>query len=262
MTTTMLIYNKIIPLNREQHRDLCIRPGAEKAGFSRATHFVPLAGAEFIQTARDMPIFFAKDAGGGPIALLGLRENENLFIEQDGAWRGGVYAPAFIRRYPFVLATGDDQDQVTVCIDETFSGFVPADAKAKKDTKAAAATEAGAEAVEKQRLFDEEGKETEYLSSMIDFLNRFSADMLATRDFMEKLAELDLLITRSLRVEGPGGRTYQLNDFRIVDEQKLAGLDDKVLVELHRKGWLGWIYAHLISLGNVNGLSIRVPLDK
>src|SRR5690554_1824054 len=146
--TTMLIYNKIIPLNREQHRDLCIRPGAEKAGFSRTTHFVPLAGPEFIQTARDMPIFFAKDAGGGPIALLGLREKENLFLEQDGAWRGGVYAPAFIRRYPFVLASGDDQDQVTVCIDETFSGFVTADSKgakgkkATKGKKSAAATKA------------------------------------------------------------------------------------------------------------------------
>lgn len=240
--TTMLIYDKIVPLNREQHRNLRLRASPEKAGFARGIHFAPVAGSEFFQAARDMPIFFAKDEGSGPIALLGLRENENLFIEPDGAWRSGVYAPAFIRRYPFVLASGDEQEQVTVCIDETFSGFV----------------EGGEEG---ERLFDDEGKETEYLTRMINFLNRFSTDMQATRAFMEKLAELELLITRSMRVEGPGGRTYQLNEFRIIDEEKLAKLDDATLGELHRQGWLGWIHAHLVSLGNVNGLSTRVPVE-
>jgi len=46
----------------------------------------------------------------------------------------------------------------------------------------------------------------------------------------------------------------------VVDEKRLTALDDKQLGELMRTGYLGWIYAHLISLGNVHRLSKRFEL--
>src|SRR5690606_24810286 len=95
--TTMLFYDKIVPLNRDQHRKLHLRPSESKARFSANTHYVPVAGTEFYQAARDYPLLFPKNSGNGPIALLGMREGENLFLEEDGAWQEGVYIPAFIR---------------------------------------------------------------------------------------------------------------------------------------------------------------------
>lgn len=239
--TTMLFYEKIVPLNRDQHRKLRVRPAPDKARFSAHTHYVPIAGTEFYQAARDYPLLFPKDSGNGPIALLGLREGENLFLQEDGAWLEGVYVPAFVRRYPFILARdGENSDSRTVCIDAEFPGFGEEEGRA---------------------LFDEEGQGTEYLNGVIDFLNRYATDMEITSAFLAKLDELGLLVERNLRVTDSKGRNFHLNEFRIVDEAKLALLDDSTLGELHRRGWLGWIYAHLISVGNVNQLPVRVSLE-
>jgi hypothetical protein len=238
--TSMLFYQKIVPLNRDQHRKLHLKPSESKARFAANTHFVPIAGTEFYQAARDYPLLFPKEGGNGPIALLGMREGENLFLQEDGAWQEGVYIPAFVRRYPFILARGNEAETRTVCIDEDFAGFGDKEGKA---------------------LFDEKGDASEYLSSVIDFLNRYATDMEITSIFLEKLESLDLLVERNLRVTDSKGRNFHLNEFRIINEERLMQLDDATLGDMHRKGWLGWIYAHLVSLGNVNQLPVRVVMD-
>lgn len=236
--TTMLFYEKIVPLNRDRHRKLRVRASGHKARYAAGTHYVPMAGTEFYQAARDYAVLFAGGEGdGGPIALLGMREGENLFVEDDGAWAAGTYVPAFVRRYPFILARGEGGDNFTVCIDEEFSGFGES---------------------EGDLLFDDDGKDTAFLSRTVDFLNRFAAEMERTQAFVRRLAELELLVTRNLRLTDGKGRNFLLNDFRIVDEGRLAKLSDEEVGDLHRNGWLGWIYAHLISLGNVNRLPARV----
>jgi hypothetical protein len=238
--TSMLFYDKIVPLNRDRHRKLRVRTAQDKARYAAATHYVPIAGTEFYQAARDYAVLFAGGEGeGGPIALLGMREGENLFVEDDGGWAAGSYVPAFVRRYPFILARGDGGN-FTVCIDEQFSGFGE---------------------TEGDLLFDDDGKDTAYLARTVEFLNRFAAEMERTQAFVRRLTELELLVTRNLRITDGKGRNFLLNDFRIVDESRLGSLDDATLGELHRQGWLGWIYAHLISLGNVNRLPARIGND-
>lgn len=240
--TTMLFYDKIVPLNRDRHRKLRLKTAGGRANFAAGTHYVPLAGAEFHQAARDYPVLFAggEDDAGGPVALLGLREQENLFVDGDGTWSAGTYVPAFVRRYPFILAKGEEGGKYTVCIDESYDGF-------SED--------------EGTPLFDDEGKDTEVLTKSIDFLNRLLAEMDRTEQFVARLKALDLLMRKDLRITDNRSRNFLLRDFRIVDEEKLAKLDDSVLGELHRSGFLGWIYAHLISLGNTSRLPARVGVD-
>lgn len=233
-----LFYNNITPLNRDQHRALHIDTTKGNASFAANTHYVPLAGSEFSQAARDYPILFAGEGqASGAIALLGLRENENLFVNDDSHWAKNTYVPAFVRRYPFILAQSEQQSDFTICFDDSYEGFSQDEGNA---------------------LFDEQGKESSYLGGVIDFLNRYTQDLKATAGLTVYLQEHELLVTKTLRVSDRYGRNFFLNDFRVVDEARLAQLEDKEIAELHRKGWLGWIYAHLISLGAITRLPERM----
>ena len=240
----MLFYERAIALNRERHQNTRIEPLPNHFGFAAKTNAMLLASTELAEACRDYPIVFVGQEGGpfSLAALVGLRNNENLMIDAAGLWEQGSYVPAFARRYPFVLAEGEDKSQLTVCVDEAYAGLNE---------------ERG------ERLFEEGGKESPYLARVLDFLRAFHADMQRTRDFAARLNELGLLVSKVITIEqqrdGKPERQL-LEGLWVVDEEKLRGIDDARIVEIFRNGYMGWVYAHLLSLGNVRRLSAR--LDK
>ncbi len=237
----VLFYERPVPLNRTAHKDLRLK-GMPNVKFAARAHSVPLTGVEFAAAARDMPILFAGSdmADAGPMALLGMRQNENLFVDADGHWAPNVYVPAFVRRYPFVLAekpAGAEGDDFTVFLDEAFEGF---------------GTEEG------ERLFKEDGTDSEMLTSAVNFLGEFQQHVARTRWFMEQLRKHDLLEPRNIRLEKKDGTSINLNGLFVVNEEKLRQLDEKTAQEFLKEGVLGWIYAHLVSLPNIDRLANRL----
>jgi hypothetical protein len=236
--TTLLFYGKPLPLNRDAHRNTRLKAEAGNFSFATGTNSVPLAAIEFADTAREYPIVFTGEEGGAmfPAALLGVRHNENLFVTDEGRW-DARYVPAFVRRYPFVLAEKQAGDDFDVYIDESYAGF-------------------GAE--DGERLFTDEGETTPLLKQALDFLSNYQGEIKRTRAFVERLKELDLLTSKILQVERNNEKPLVLQGFSVVDEQRLVALSDAQLGELARSGHLGWIYAHLLSLGQVSRLSERL----
>lgn len=233
--SAMLLYEKITLLNRDRHRRLRLRPH-KGLGFAGRTHIVPLALVEFVQAARDCPILFVGESDKRvPVALLGLKEQQNSFVDADGNWLKNTYVPAFIRRYPFVLAdTGEDR--FSVCFDEAFEGW--------NETEGTA-------------LFDEDGKNTPFLDEVIQFLKGFTAEMKRTQVFTRKLEELGLLAEKRLELVHTSGERFTVNDFLAVDEEAFNKLDDEQFLTLRREGFLAPVYAHLMSLGTANRLFDR-----
>jgi hypothetical protein len=233
-------YRNVVPLNRDRHRKLKLRTDGLMR-FAARTHFVPIAAAEFFEAAREYPVVFAGSDDATPLAIVGLRDGENLYVDEAGRWAAGAYVPAYVRRYPFILArTGQGPSDYTVCLDEAYDGLSEADGTP---------------------LFDDEGKESELVSRIAGLLGDFLTETERTRRFVERLGTLELLTVQSMQVQDGAGRVYALRDFRMVDEQKLRALDDGTLGELHRSGYLGCIYAHLVSLGNVPRLAARLPAE-
>ena len=242
----VLFYERPVPLNRTAHKDLRLKP-IPNMKFALDAQSVPLTGVEFALAARDMPIVFAGNdiAAAGPVALLGLRQNENLFVDANGQWLPGAYVPAFVRRYPFVLAekpAGQEGDDFAVFLDEGYEGF---------------------NASEGDRLFNEDGSDTEMLTRAVGFLGEFQQHVARTRWFMDQLRKHDLLEPRniSMRKGGPDnqdGHVINLNGLFVVNEEKLRQLDEKTAHEFLREGVLGWIYAHLISMNNLDRLGQRL----
>lgn len=236
----VLFYERPVPLNRTQHKDLRLK-GIPSLRFAAGVHSVPLTGVEFPAAARDLPILFAGSSmeEAGPMALLGLRQNENLFIDADGQWAANTYVPAFVRRYPFVLAekpAGEEGDDFTVFLDEAYEGF-------------------GSD--EGERLFQEDGTDSEMLKNAVNFLGEFQQHVGRTQWFMEQLRKHDLLEPRNIRLE-KDGKAINLNGLYVVNEEKLRKLDAKTSHEFLTEGVFGWIYAHLLSLANIDRVAQRL----
>ncbi|MEO7051988.1 MAG: SapC family protein [Rhodanobacter sp.] len=242
----VIFYEHPVPLNRTEHKDLRLK-SVPSMKFAMNAHSVPLTCAEFAPAARDVMIVFAGTdaASAGPIALLGLRENENLYVDAAGEWALNSYIPAFVRRYPFVLGEkppGEENGDFTVFLDERYEGF---------------------NAAEGQRLFNEDGTDSEMLTNAVRFLSEFQQNIERTRTFMQQLVKHDLLESRNVQLRKGEANSEQgitLNGLFMVSEEKLRALDEKATHELMQEGTLGWVYAHLLSLANIDRLALRLSL--
>lgn len=242
---TLLIYDDLVSLNRDQHRHLKLAPADSAFAFASATNSVLIAATELPLAALDFPcVFIEADGGHSLAALVGLRDHENLFVQPGGAWAQGAYLPAFFRRYPFVLAEAEGDSTFTVCLDRSCAGL---------------------NADKGQALFDDRGLETPWLEQMKRFLLNFRQQMKASRAFADRLAALELLQDSVIEITQDGQKST-LRGFKTVNEARLRALDAAVLKELSDNGWLGWAYAHLLSLRQVQRLAQRLDerraLDK
>jgi len=238
----LLIYDRPVVLNRARHRNLRIAATEGNFHFAAALNSLPLAACEFARAACDHPILFAgSDAANVvPAALLGLRAGENLAVDADGRWLEDSYVPAFLRRYPFVLAEKDAEgegEDFHVCLDEAYPGLGDQDGEA---------------------LFDEAGANTPLLETAVRFLQEYQAHLKRTRELTARLNELELLVPKVVQVQPASGNGFSLDGLFVVDETRLHGLKGRVLHDLLRSGDLGWIHVHLMSLVNVERLCRRL----
>jgi len=67
-----------------------------------------------------------------------------------------------------------------------------------------------------------------------------------------------LLVPKTVRIER-AGKQEVLDGLFVVDEEKLVKLPDAELLALIREGFMPWIYAHLLSLGNLERLAALQP---
>lgn len=231
ITGNVLFYSKPEPLSRELHGNLGVRGVDAPFTFARKSHAVPLTVGEFQLAAVTGPIIFVGEEKT-PIAVMGLRAEENMFLRPEGVFEPGVYVPAYIRRYPFVFANDDAAGQMVLCIDRASDLIVE-----------------GGDAP----FFDEKGEPTEYTRNCIEFCNSYEAERTRTTNFVQLLKALDLFEPKVANFQGmnPDGtptEPQKIADYFGVSEEKLSKLSPTQLAELRDNGALPQIYAHLMSL--------------
>ena len=79
--TLPLLYNDLVPLNRNQHGNFKAR---RLKGLDRVAkvHAVPVTVDEFAMAQRHFPIVFSVGDNPVPIALMGLHEGTNVFFDE------------------------------------------------------------------------------------------------------------------------------------------------------------------------------------
>ena len=220
-----LFYSNPVPLDAKAHADLGLKPHFG-FGFTKGVNAVPLNLIELPQICHYYPIAFSPDGNATPVAILGLRDNENLFLQNDNSWDPYAYVPAYIRRYPFIFSEIADGDQLTLCVD------MNDDIIEKKG---------------EQPFFEDDGKPSSLANNALEFCKSYHGAAQQTLEFSKALAASGLLVEREAQINVSGDKRINFSGFHIIDEQKLAALDDKTFLEWRQKGWLPFVYAHLFS---------------
>lgn len=229
-----LFYENLIPLTSDLHAGHGLVERKDLA-FAKATHAVPITVDEFVMAQRHYPIVFSEGAEGVPLALVGLREGENLFVGADGKWAEGAYIPAYIRRHPFMLARLTPDAQVLSLVFDDMAGLVDAEAENK--------------------LFDADKQPSEATKSILAFCEQFEQAVARTKSFMDELGKLGLLMDGQAQIQNPGmNEPATFAGFKMVDEQKLQNIRGDQARKMVQNGMLGLVYAHLFSLSQMRNL--------
>ena len=116
LTGNVLFYRRPEPLSLEAHGTLGVKRIDQPFAFLRSAHAVPLTVSEFGTSAGSYPVIFV-GTDKTPVAVMGVNQGQNLFVEENGQIMPDKYVPAFVRRYPFVFAGDDANDRLLLCVD-------------------------------------------------------------------------------------------------------------------------------------------------
>jgi hypothetical protein len=237
MSRQLLIYQTAVPLSFANHGGISLE-AATNFGFSAGINAVPLMAVELPQAAVEYAIVFTvTEQDVVPAVVLGIRNEQNLFLSSDAKWQA-KYIPAFIRRYPFVFSTSADGKTLILCIDETHPGL-NREGRGKK-------------------LFGADGKPSEFTEQVLTFLKEYQTQFERTRIFGRHLRELGLLEPMQAEVTTPSGEQLKLSGFHAVSREKIRALDADSLASLARTDELELIYLHLYSMRNFSNVKDRL----
>jgi hypothetical protein len=235
----LLIYGNAQSVSNQRHLNWSIKV-QDDYNFASEANSLPLTAVEFAAASEDFPIVFAgKDDKIMPVVVMGVRDNQNLFVAEDGSFDSS-YVPAFLRRYPFVFSSSDDGANFTLCLDEAFEGC-------NQDGKG-------------ERLFDADGEQTVYLKQVLEFLKEYQAHFARTEGFCSKLNSLGLLEPVGAEFTPVGSEEkIKLGGFMAVNREKLKAISSEDLAQLFNNDGLELIYTHLASMRNFSKLVNKMP---
>jgi hypothetical protein len=232
-----LFYKNLQPLSPNLHGNLKTKPSEEAPYFATA-NAIPLTVDEFVAAQRDFPIVFSAGDQPVPLGLMGLNEGVNVFVDESGKPHNPFYVPAYVRRYPYLLAKLDPAaDELSLCYDPE-SGLVAEDGDGPA-------------------LFEDD-KPSPALNAILKFCEEFEIAAQRTQAFVKELVEMDLLIDGEVTIQPEGAeQPFLYRGFRMVDEAKMRDMNGDQLRKINQNGILPLIMAHLFSLSSIRDLFAR-----
>jgi len=223
----------LVMLNNIDHKDLRINPAwSEQLGDNVAV--VPTFPAEFRRIQAYYPILFsfsAKNNQFTPVALLGLENNENLFLEND-SWNAG-YIPACAECKPFYIGANGQNGELNIHVDLDSPKL---------------SEEEGVP------LFLPQGGNSDYINHIASLLGAIHEHLPEVNNFIGALVQFDLIEPFTLETKLANGANFKLDGFYTINEDRLNALSNQDFEQLKQSGFLTEIYMAVASMSQLNRL--------
>lgn len=189
--------------------------------YAAKENFCPVFLQELPQVIREYFVCFPNNKTDLPHAILGFQQDTNQYVAEDGSWQAD-YIPAYIRRYPFILANkeGSSTDEFTLAADINAPHF---------------------ESKLGEPIFLPNGSPTELLQNKIQLLKGIEQQRIITQKAVQEIDKADLFKMEQMTVKLKDQQVATIGGLRMIDEEKLPQINTKFgpVAEL--------IYAHLFS---------------
>lgn len=237
---SMFLFSKPALLNKEQHGSLGVSRPDRPFAFAEQIRAVPLTISEIPSASRDYPVIFSEANAALPLAVVGIIDDENLFIDENGEWDQNVYVPGYLRRYPFALATDRASDpqnpRMAMIVDEGYAGI----------------TENG------ELPFFNNGEPSDAMKQAMEYCQTYEQDRQNTLRFSQELAKYDILAEQVAQYTPDGAPSPQpFAKYVGTEENKLNEMPDDKFLALRKSNMLPILYAQLLSMGNWRALMER-----
>lgn len=232
----MFLYERPELLSREMHGEYGINPPQRPYEFCAKVRAIPLVLGEFGIAARSYPIIFHQAKEMIPLAVVGIVDDVNLFVDDNGNWEQDAYCPAYVRRYPFAIASETGGDRLAIVIDMAFPWLTPGG----------------------QSPFFVNGEPTAATQQMIEFCKGYESDRRMSGDLLKQLETYDLVTAQQAQYGHPTtNEAIVFANYFGVDEERLAKLPDNKFLEMRRNGLLAIVHAQMWSMANWRQLMQR-----
>ena len=231
----MFLYEQPELLSPEKHGTMGFTPAERPFDFVRHVRAVPLTMIEFGSAQRTYPIIFSELDNPIPLAVVGLLDDVNLFVKDDGQWNEFAYVPTYLRCHPFTFAR-EASGQMAVVVDRS----------------AASVSEMP------EYPFFVGNEPSEHTNALMQLCAEYERERQRTAEYCKKLVELGLLATmRAAQATHGSTEDKPLADYVAIDAKKLDELPADTVHEMHKSGFLSASYLHLYSLENWRHLMAR-----
>ena len=229
VTGKMFLYEQPELLMKEKHGELGLKSASSPFGFAATVRALPITLGEIPSAMKNYPLIFMSNEQPQLLAVTGVYDDFNLFVDDNGKWEDFAYIPAYVRRYPFGVAAEASGERMAVVIDRAFEGLTPEG---------------------ENRLFEND-QMTPQTQAAVEFVKNYEQDRQTTDQFSKILKQHELIQTQAATyTPTEGAEPVAFAQYYGIDEARLKALPDETKLELERQGLLALVYALLMSMGN------------
>jgi len=233
-TPRPLFFSDLVPFDTGRHSGLTLPAQRKNFAFAAAAHLLPLTVAEVAAAVHHYPVVFVQEGEVVVlVALTGLPNTGNHFVDAHGEWRAGTYIPSYVRGYPFIAVRPAPGAEPIIAFDPQAADF--------KDKNG-------------QPLIGGDGQPSDQLKGILAFHGEYQVLAERTRNMTAALKAEGVLEEGGLNLHGPDGQGTRVSGFLVVNEARLRALSGEALKRLMDADAIGLAYAHLLSMGNLGNL--------